>query len=88
MLLKELLLQINERYEGSYEWDADMEKLQNHLKAAFDIINSTNWAKHVDDTEENFSVEGLREMHDKMYNAIEEAINAADDFYSTMLQAE
>lgn len=93
MLIKELTAlqrkntHVVERYEESADFDADMDKLQKHLKAALAIMDSANFVKHVDDTEENFDVEGLRDSYNKLYTAIEEAINSAKDFYDTIVEA-
>jgi hypothetical protein len=78
---------LEERYEESADWDADMEKLQGHLKAALAIMDSPNWAKHIDDTEKNFDVDGLRSTHDSLYDAVDEANTLAKDFYSAMEDA-
>lgn len=78
---------VSERYDTSADWDADMDKLQEHLKAAMDIINSENWAEHIESTQNNFDVPGLSHTHDKLYNAIEEAINLASDVYAHMEEA-
>jgi hypothetical protein len=78
---------VSERYDTSADWDADMDKLQEHLKAALAIMDSPNWAKHVDDTEKNFDVDGLRSTHDSLYDAVDEANTLAKDFYLAMEQA-
>ena len=78
---------VSERYDSSLDFDNDMSDLQKHLKDALAIMDSANWAKHMDDTESNFDVPGLRAAHDKLYAAIEEAINSADDFYDSMTEA-
>lgn len=78
---------LEERYEESSDWDADMGKLQEHLKAALAIMDSPNWAKHIDDTEANFDVDGLRSTHDSLYDAVDEANTLAKDFYSAMEEA-
>lgn len=91
MLLKELIAigsqPLKERYEESADWDADMGKLQEHLKAALAIMNSTNWAKHIKDTVANFNADGLRSTHDTLYVAVAEANTLAKDFYSAMEEA-
>ena len=75
------------RYETSADFDAEMAKLQFHLKAALDIINAEHWAKHIEDTKQNFEVEHLDSAHDKLYNAIKEAIAQAEDVYDIMEEA-
>lgn len=78
---------LQERYNESSDFDADMDTLKDHLQAAMDIINSDNWAEHLESTENNFDVPGLRDAHDKMYQSIEDAMNNADTFYETMQEA-
>ena len=72
------------RYDTSADWDADMDKLQHHLKEALAIMDSHRWQKHIDDTETNFEVEGLRSTHDSLYDAVDEANSLAEAFYSAM----
>ena len=78
---------LEERYEESSDWDADMGKLQEQLLDALAIMDSPNWAKHIDDTEENFDVDGLRSTHDSLYDAVDEANTLAKDFYEEMERA-
>lgn len=78
---------VSERYDSSLDFDNDVSDLQKHLKDALAIINSANWIKHLDDTESNFDVPGLREAYDKLFDAIEKAIDSADDFYDCITDA-
>ena len=75
------------RYETSADFDAEMGKLQFHLKAALDIINSEHWDKHIGEIKKSFEVEPLESTHDRLYESIEEAIALSEDLYDIMEEA-
>lgn len=78
---------VKEQYEDSSDFDADMGKIQEHLKAALAIIDSHNWADHIDQTEANFDMPNLRGQHDELYGSIQNAIDSAEEFYNMMADA-
>jgi hypothetical protein len=86
MLLKEISKRINERYEGSHEWDADMDKIQDHLDQIMKIMHSANWKQHMKDTQDNFDVD-VEGAERKLLDAMRAADMAVKDFYETMEEA-
>lgn len=78
---------ISERYEGSSDFDADMVAIQTKLQEIKKIMLSQNWIQHMRDTESNFEVDGLGTAENHLFSSIEEAVDAAEEFYELIQQA-
>ena len=79
--------QVTERYEGSSDFDADMVAIQTKLGEIKSIMTSPNWIHHMRDTESNFEVDGLGTAENHLFSCIEEAEEAADEFYELIQKA-
>jgi len=77
---------LEERYEESSDFDADMDKIQNALEEAKKIVNSANFQRHMKDTDENFDTSTV-EMGRRALDKLQLAIEAFEKFYTEMEQA-
>lgn len=85
--LKSTGSQVTERYEESSDFDADMVAIQTKLEEIKKIMLSPNWIQHMRDTESNFEIDGLGAAENHLFSSIEDAIDAAEEFYELMQQA-
>lgn len=77
---------VTERYETSASFDADMDKVFDHLLAAMKIYRSSDFHSHMKDTDANFDTDA-RAMSVKAESKLAEALSAAKALYSHMDKA-
>lgn len=77
---------IAERYETSASFDADMDKVFDHLLAAMKIYRSSDFHSHMKDTDANFDTDA-RAMSVKAESKLADALSAAKALYSHMDKA-
>jgi LPS O-antigen subunit length determinant protein (WzzB/FepE family) len=87
MLIKQLLSiqpaqkNVREQYEDSADFDADMSKIIKNLEEALKIANSSNFKKHMHDTDTNFLTDAnslAKEMTDDISAALKSAKHLYD----------
>lgn len=80
-------LPLLERYASSAEFDADMSQLSMHLAAAKKIVDSANFKKHLQDTEQNFGADGIIAGAKTLRDSISQCEKTASKFYEMMINA-
>lgn len=76
----------SKQYEESSDFDADFDKVEQHLKDAKAIVKSTAWQKHMKDTDNNFDTSCV-EMSRRAMDKLQLAIEAFDNFYEHIQEA-
>ena len=99
MLLKQLLalqqieqtqaneeVQVAEGYKSSADFDADMDKIEKHLKDAQIILTSKDFEEHVNDTDNQFDTNAGKQFR-LLVNRLNLTMATAEDLYKEMERA-
>jgi hypothetical protein len=78
---------VAEAYAEGNHFDADMDQVRAHIKAATKIMESASMRKHIKDTHDNYGVQAQQHAN-MIVKALEMAEHNVDTFYDKMGEAE